>query len=55
MSSVDTTPARALLASTKLGELLKPQRVVTIRESATVDQALRVSPRIINYHAWGWR
>lgn len=39
----DTTPARMLLASTKLGELLHPQHVTTIKENASVDQALRVS------------
>jgi len=42
MSGTDTTPALELLASTKLGELLKPQHVVTIKDNASVDQALRV-------------
>jgi hypothetical protein len=40
----DNSPARALLGSTTLGALLKPQHVVTIKESASADQALRVSP-----------
>lgn len=43
MSAPDTSPARSLLASTKLHELFKPQHVVCIKENATVDQCLRVS------------
>ena len=41
---LDVTPAAMLLASTKLSALLKPRTsVVTIKQQASVDQALRVS------------
>ena len=42
MTAVDNSPARALLGTTTLGDLLKPQHVVTIKENASADQALRV-------------
>lgn len=37
--------ARRLLSATKLSALLRPQHVVTIKDSASVDQTLRVRPR----------
>jgi hypothetical protein len=42
MAALDITPARELLASTKLSDLLKPQHVVVVKQNASVDQALRV-------------
>lgn len=41
----------ALLTNTSLVEVLKPQHVVTIKDSASVDQTLRVSAMIGN-KAW---
>ena len=43
MEGPDTSPARSLLAGTKLSFLFKPQHVVAIKENASVDQCLRVS------------
>lgn len=40
---VDVSPGRELLARRKLSELLKPQNVVTVKDNASVEQALRVS------------
>ena len=36
---------RALLTKTKLAAVLRPQHVVTIKDSASVDQTLRVCAR----------
>lgn len=41
----DSQEARHLLSHTKLAALLRPQHVVTIKDSASVDQTLRVRNR----------
>lgn len=43
--------ARRLLSGTKLSALLRPQHVVTIKDSASVDQTLRVRRRAVE-EAW---